>query len=334
MRAQLYLLVFVVASLLLHPALAEEIRGICFAADRGGYGGEPAREQLQKIKELGGNWIAINDHAWMGSVNEPALRFGRAGRSPEGNTLQQIKDAHAAGLKILIKPHIWSRDFHGNNKWHGDIRMTSEADWDAFFASYTSYLLENARLAQEGGADAFCVGVEYEGTVDQEARWRKLITDVRGVYKGPICYSAAFLEWQKINWWDAVDVISITAYWPVATTENPTDDEIRAAWDKIYAELDPFAAKWNKGIVLGELGYTASPKAAKEPWSHDYGEAFEQQARLYRIAIEESRKRPYLKGVFLWKWFTADPGNSRWGRDPYTLQDKPLTLEAVRGLWR
>jgi hypothetical protein len=316
------------------PAGAQEIRGVCLASERGGYGSDDCRKQLAEIKALGANWVAINDYAWMSAVDRPDIRHGRNGRSPEGDQLQTIRDAHAAGLKILLKPHIWSREFHGNQKWHGDIRMTSEADWDAWFANYTQYLLANARVAQEGNADALCIGVEYEGTADQQARWRKLIADVRAVYKGPICYSAAFLEWRKIDWWDAVDVISITAYWPVGSKENPTDDEIRAAWHKIYAELEPFAAKWNKPIVFGEIGYTASPRAAAEPWSHDPGEAFEQQARLYRIAIEECRKRPYMKGLFVWKWFTVEPGRSRWGRDPYGLQDKPAALGAIGALWR
>ena len=316
------------------PALqAQEIRGICLASARGGYGSDSCREQLAEIRQLGANWVAINDYAWMSAVNRPEVRYGRNGRSPEGDLLQTIRDAHAAGLRILLKPHVWSREFHAG-KWHGDIRMTSEADWDAWFANYTAYLLVNARVAQEGGAEALCIGTEFEGTSDQEARWRKLIADVRAVYKGPICYSAAFLEWQKIRWWDAVDVVSITAYWPVGPAETPTDEQIRARWNAIYDELEPFAARWNKPIVFGEVGYTTSPKTAAEPWSHDHGEATELQARLYRIAIEESAKRPFMKGVFLWKWFTSPRRGDQWGGDPYTLQDKPLALEAIKAVWQ
>ena len=316
------------------PIDAQEIRGICLASARGGYGSESCRQQLAEIAILGGNWIAINDYAWMNAVDQPAIRFGKNGRSPEGNQLQTIKDAHAAGLKIMLKPHIWSNEFHGGGKWHGDINMNTEADWDTWFANYTAYLVENAKVAQEGGADGLCIGVEYQGTVEQEARWRKLIADVRAIYKGPICYSAAFLEWQKINWWDAVDCIAITAYWPVGPKENPTEEDVRAGWQKIYAELDLFAAKWNKPVVFGEIGYTAGAKAAAEPWSFDHGEMFEQQAMLYRIAIEEARKRPYMKGVFLWKWFTSPRRGDQWGGDPYSLQDKPIALEAIRAAWK
>jgi len=314
-------------------ASAQEIRGICLASSRGGYGGESCKQQLVEIKNLGANWIAINDYAWMNNVTSPVVRYGRNGRSPEGDQAQTIKNAHAAGLKVLLKPHIWSREFHGG-KWHGDIQMLSEDHWDQWFASYTEYLLVNARLAEENGADGLCIGVEYEKTTEQEARWRKLIADVRAVYKGPICYSAAFMEWQKIKWWDAVDVVSITAYWPVGPKENPTDDDIRARWDVIYAEIEPFAKKWNKEVVFGEIGYTSSQKAAAEPWSADRGEMYEQQARLYRIAIEECQKRPFMKGVFLWKWFTDSRPDGWASGDPWTLQGRPLTLEAIKSAWK
>lgn len=312
---------------------AEEIRGVCLASARGGYGSEECRQQLLEIKKLGANWIALNDYAWMNAIDRPEIRYGRNGRSPEGDLAKCIEDAHAIGLKVLLKPHLWAREFHGG-KWHGDIAMTNDADWDAWFANYTQFVITNAKIAEATKADGLCIGVEYEKTVHQEARWRKLIADVRAVYSGPICYSAAFLEWQKIKWWDAVDCISITAYWPVGPKENPSDEDIRAGWQKIYDELEPFAVKWNKGVVFGELGYTTAAKTAAEPWSHDHGEEFDLQARLYRIAIEEAQKRPYMKGVFVWKWFTSSQRNRQWGGDPYTLQDKPLTLDVLRELWK
>jgi hypothetical protein len=314
-------------------AAGQEIRGVCLASLHGrgnGYGSDACRQQLSEIRALGANWVAINDYAWMAGVNQPGVRW--RSESPEGDLLQTIRDAHAVGLKVLMKPHIWSRDFGRGGKWHADIKMATEADWDAWFAAYTEYLVHNAGIAQEGQADGFCIGVEYEGTIEQEAGWRKLIADVRAVYSGPICYSAAFLEWQKIKWWDAVDVIGITAYWPVASGENPTDGEIRASWQRVYHELEPFARRWNKHVVFGELGYTTHPRTAAEPWSHGRGDAHELQARLYRIAIEECRKRPFVKGVFVWKWFSG----ADWYRrepDAFGLQDKTLSLDVLKQLW-
>src|SRR5438034_8298095 len=76
----------------------EPVRGICLASlHRAGmsYGSDACRKQLEEIVKLGGNWVAINDFAWMRAVDEPRVRFSRD-RSMEGDVAQCIKDAHAA----------------------------------------------------------------------------------------------------------------------------------------------------------------------------------------------------------------------------------------------
>jgi hypothetical protein len=110
-----------------------------------GYGSEPCRRQLQRIAATGGTWVAFNDFAWMADVNRPQVRFAGEGRSNEGDLAQAIRDAHACGLKVLVKPHIWSNQFWNNVKWHGDIAMTTDADWDEWFKQYGAYVLNNAK---------------------------------------------------------------------------------------------------------------------------------------------------------------------------------------------
>jgi hypothetical protein len=307
-------------------ALAHAMRG------GGGYGSDACCDQLKKIADCGGTWISVSDFAFMQSVTQPSVRHGR---SAEANGLRKcIADAHAAGLKVLVKPHLWSRDFGGTNaKWHGDIAMTSDADWDEWFHQYGDYILEQARLAEDAKAEAFCIGVEYGGTVAQEARWRKLIADVRAVYTGKITYAASFMEWKHVAWWDAVDCIGIDAYFPVATTQNASEAELRAGWQKVYAELEPFVMKSGKQVCFTELGYSASADAGKEPWAYGVvDEDVEYQARLYKVALEEAAKRDWIVGVFIWKWFSSDVSGGR-RRDPFTMQDREPVLNVLRDAW-
>src|SRR4051794_10234953 len=233
--------IFVAASLLGSTARAAwNVNGVALAhGGRGGrgYGSEDCRQQLKTISSLGGNWIAVSDFAWMGGVNEPHVRFGW---SDEAEGIPQvIRDAHAAGLKVLVKPHLWSRDFGRAGKWHGDIRMTSEADWDTWFKDYGDYILAQAKQAATTGAEAFCVGVEYDGTIDQDRRWRKLIADVRAVFPGKLTYASSCFSWKKVPWWDALDCIGIDAYFPVASSPSSSEDELRAGWAKVYDEMEP-----------------------------------------------------------------------------------------------
>ncbi len=316
---------------------AEQVNGVSLAHlhRRGmGYGSDECKKELAAVKATGANWIALNDFAYMQNVADPNLRFDRDGSMREADIMQTVRDAHAIGLKVLIKPHIWSRDFGRAGKWAGDIQMNSEADWSVWFKQYGDYVLYNARLAAETKADALCIGVELEKTSTRDADWRKLIADVRKIYDGPLCYSAAFLEWQKITWWDAVDVIGITAYFPVATVDAPTDQQIRDGWTKVYDELIPFARKLNRKICFTEIGYTASTTAGKEPWSANVKTRDEQlQSRLYRIALEEAARHDELVGVFVWKWFTSSQWRQHERSDPFAVQDQPHVLEALKAAW-
>ncbi len=319
-------------------SFAGEIQGVSLAhlhRNGFGYGSDECRKQLEAIKSIGANWVALNDFAYMKAVDQPNLRFGGDRTMGESTIVKCIEDAHALGLKVLVKPHIWSHQFHGNGKWHGDIKFTNEADWDQWFGQYTEYVLFHARIAQKTKADMLCIGVEYEGTsIPQEGRWRKLIAEVRKVYSGPLTYASAYGEWPHIKWWDAVDYIGIDAYFPLASKPNASDAEIRAGWNHVYGFIEPFARKWNKPLIFTEIGYSASSRGALEPWSYDVVDpdpAF--QANLYRIALEECSKRDFMAGVFVWKWFTSDQFRKIEGRDPFAMQDREQVLEALREKW-
>jgi hypothetical protein len=316
----------------------EPVHGISLAHlhRRGfGYGSEECRKQLSVIKQTGANWIAINDFAYMEKVDRPSVVFERDGTMRGKDLAQVITDAHAAGLKVLVKPHLWSNEFWHESKWHGDIKMTSEADWDEWFKQYGDYVLYNATVADSTKADAFCVGVEYQGTSGQEIRWRKLIADVRKVYHGPLTYAATFMEWKQITWWDAVDCIGIDAYFPVADHKSATESDLRRGWQRAYDEITPIARKLNRKICFTELGYSDSPKAGQEPWSYDQSEQDpDYQARLYKVALEEASKhQDIVCGLFVWKWFTSDQFRKVEHRDPFVMQDRAKVIETLREAW-
>ena len=315
-----------------------EVRGVNFAHlhRRGhGYGAEPARRELAAVAAIGGNWVALTDFAYMPDIHRPELRFGGDRTLGRDDLTRQVADAQAAGLKVMLKPHIWSRAFWGGDVWHGDVAMTTDADWRAFFDAYTAYLVQTAELAQETRADAVCVGVELQGTSGREDDWRAVIAAVRAVYDGPITYCAAFEEYDDIAWWDATDVAGISAYFKLADVESADAATLRAGWERVYAGLDAFHARTGKPVAFLELGYTAGATAAMEPWAHKADDPdAEYQARLYRVALEEAGKRDYLVGVFLWKWFTSADFARIEGHDPYIIQDRPAVLDAVEKAWQ
>jgi hypothetical protein len=244
-----------------------------------------------------------------------------------------IADAHAMQIKVLLKPHIWCNQFWNGNKWHGDIAMTSEADWDTWFNEYGQYILASAKMSEASKCDALCIGVEYQGTSStQEKRWRKLIADVRKVYHGKLTYAASWGEYPNVKWWDAVDCIGVDAYFPLALQAHPSDADIRAGWAKIYADLDATSKRWNKPICFTEIGYSESTHAAAEPWKYGVDDRDpELRARLFQIACDEAARHECICGMFVWKWFT---GGQMRSRDPFAIQNSPQIMDLLKTAWK
>ena len=313
------------------------VRGVTLASlwyGGDGYGSDACRGQLDELAKLGANWVGLCDFAYLNNVKDPAVRRDAAG---DAGVKQTVADAHARGLKVMLKCHLWSQEFGQGQEWHGTIRMKDEAQWAEFFDNYTRYVVAEARVARASGADALCVGVEMKSTSGREADWRRVIAAVRAVYKGPLTYSANGDEWQTIAWWDAVDVMGVSAYFPLSEATPATEQQLRDGWAKVYAELDAFHARTNKPVLFAELGYSRSATAAAMP-SVNREEAPARgsyQALLYRVALEEAAKRDYVVGAFLWKWFTGDARQAARAEknDVFGLQNRPDTLAMLRERW-
>ncbi len=315
------------------------VRGVTLAhLHRGevGYGSDAARRQLDAIKDLGGNWITVTDFIYMPDVRQPTLRWGRDRSLTDDGLAQTIRDAKSRGINVLMKPHVWSNQFWNGDEWHGTIAMTNEADWHTFFQRYGDFMVQQAQLGQAAGADAFSIGVEMKATTHRADDWRRLIARIREVFDGQITYSANSDEYRNVTWWDALDCIGITAYFPLVREGKPTEEGIRQGWRRVMADLEPFAQEAGLPVCFTELGFSRSSNAAAAPWEHHELDPDPQlQAMLYRVALEEIGRSDAVVGVFLWKWFTADAdvaGRMERG-DVFGLQNRPLALESIRNAW-
>jgi len=343
MLARLTLALLLIAA----PASAAppEVRGVSLAhlhhgGGVDGYGSDACRAQLDAIAALGANRVALTTFAFMEAVDRPAIRATFGSEDRGGALARTVADARARGLRVLLKPHVWSRDF-ARGKWPGDVRMASEAEWDAWFAAYTVFVLRHARIAQEAGAEALSIGCELQSATEPHLtpRWRKLIAEVRAVYKGHVTYSAAWEEWQQIGFWGDLDSIGTNAYWKltdVPADGSATDDAaLRAGWARVYERLEPFARRQGRPVCFTELGYSPSRLAPSEPWAyHVVNPDPELQARLYRVALEEAAKRDWVAGAFVWKWYTSADWQRHEPDEPFAIQNRPLVIEAIRAAWR
>jgi sugar phosphate isomerase/epimerase len=267
------------------------------------------RPTMERIRELGAGWVAI--HPYAGVRGDGSLYFAETDpASPPAHVVRPIRLAHELGLKILVKPHLayWGSPF----RWRGEIEFDSAASWERFWRDYERWIVGLAAAARD--ADGFAVGTELDRTLHHERAWRRIVARVREVSPAPLTYAANWTDYDRVPFWDALDVIGIQAYFPVAPRVSPSSEEVRSGWASRMDELGEFARREQRHIVFTELGYNRSEAAALRPWDPRTGgdRAEQLQRACLRIALQAIHDEPMVIGAFLWKWF---PEPSPVGRD-------------------
>jgi hypothetical protein len=215
--------------------------------------------------------------------------------------------------------------------------MSSEENWNALEDSYRSFILEYAILAQEVGAELFCIGTELEQfIVHRPAYWHQLIDDVRSVYKGKLTYAANWDEYKRVPFWSKLDYIGVDAYFPVSESKTPSVEESKVGWKKWKDELKGVSEKEKKKILFAEFGYRSVDYAGKEPWKSDYTMKtvnFEAQSNTTNALFEEVWQEEWFAGGFIWKWFIDHSKSGGLDDSQFTPQNKPVE-ELIRMHYR
>jgi hypothetical protein len=322
--------------------------------------GDGGAASFAALRRLGVDWVSI--HTWDPLQREVHSPEWAEPRRPLAvpNLEELVRNAHRAGLKVMVKPHLEMRAHEPTEEerrvlrgpdegarrkllarlraqwearpraWHNDIEMKKESDWQAWFARYEAYVLTYVRQAAAAGADAFCVGRETDkAAILREADWRRLIGRVRESFKGPLTYSANFDSYGRIPFWDALDVIGISAYFPLTDAEAPSGERLIAAWDGLLDSLEAFARLKYRRVVFTEIGYPAVASAARRPWDDARGPAdVWLQARLYEAALQSVATRPFMAGTFFWIW--EGVARPPFRDASFSIQDKPASFVMAR----
>jgi hypothetical protein len=305
-----------------------EVRGMTVSCPTWGreWGSDAMVETMARLKGLGVNWVAI--HPYAGIRADGTVVMSQRWYAETSWLTRPIEEAHRLGLKILINPHLahWGSPF----SWRGAIAFDADEEWQRFFTSYQDWISHLASICRD--ADGFCVGSELDATVAHEARWRSIIAAVRAQVPAPLTYAANWDAYERVSFWDALDVIGVQAYFPLVNHESmPTEEELSAAWESILDRLEDAARVHNRKVLLSELGYNRSAAAARQPWAYQQGGAGaeEVQRRCLRAALSAlgRERRRGVVGAFLWKWF---PGEVERGN---FLMSTPPMRELIGAAW-
>ena len=270
-----------------------------------GYGSKMATSSLDRIKELRSNAVAIVPYSWMRNPTEPSrFRFSqRAGSENDESIVHTISNAKKRELFTMIKPHVWV-----SGSWPGEVRMSSESNWELFFENYYQWISHYALMAEIQKVDALCIGVEFsKATLSQEQHWRKLIQKIRQVYSGNLTYAANWgEEFESIEFWDQLDFIGLNCYYPLSSNHQASRKELQQGFDIVLDKVSKVKLKYQKPLLITEIGF----RSVKSPWLQPHEEAGEKlydekdQAESYSVVFETIAKRPIIDGIFWWKWPT------------------------------
>ena len=152
-----------------------------------------------------------------------------------------------------------------------------------------------------------CIGCEMLGTEHKADMWRELIAEVRKVYHGPLVYNTNHGKEDNVSWFDALDYIGTSAYYPVEKEGGASAEEMTAAWEYHKQGLKKTAEKFGKKIIFMEIGCRSARGCAAMPWDfvhREFPRDEDEQANFYESALRAMWNEPYFAGFFWWDWET------------------------------
>lgn len=222
-------------------------------------------EELARIRATGATAVSLQAIYRMEHYHSAEIRRHPTSSPTELSLRRTFRQAKGLGLRMMFFPTINLRDEADNATWwRGNIQPR---DWDAWWDNYTAFNVALACIAGEEGVEWYSVGTEMASTHRFPDRWRKLCAEVRKVYPGKITYSVNFDSHDSFTFGDALDVIGMNTYDPIAKYDDyPTETQIRDAWWWIVYKARTLQARFKRPVMITEVGYPSVAHAHVGPW--------------------------------------------------------------------
>jgi hypothetical protein len=306
---------------------------------RGSWQGQAAADSMKALAETGTTWACLAFTARMPTKSTPEILWGDANPRmvADDEIRQAVKMARANRLKVILKPVVDPAD----GAWRGTIGFKTAdgkddlATWQKWWQVYEAFLLHYAAVAQAEKCEVLCIGCEMASTERFEKEWRALIAKIRKAYSGPLVYNCNHGSEDKVAWWDAVDIIGISGYYPVSTKDDTSLDKMTASWEKVRGRLRTLSAKFNRPVMFAEIGVRSAKSCTTMPWDWTHPDLpydADEQARFYESALKTFWGEPWFCGFAWWDWparlYAREQGGTNRG---FCCYGKPA--EAIMRAW-
>lgn len=288
-----------------------DIKGFTYGFDAksGEMSSKRAARSQELLFETGVNWICLPVVCYQETAHSFNIEFDFERTASDRDLLGVIKRAHENGIKVCLKPMVNCRD----GVWRAYINFADsdyagrDIYWDKWFSSYGSFMKYYARLAGESGCEMLCLGCEMCGTERKEAHWRKLIEEIRAIYSGELVYNTNHGHEDDVKWFDAVDYVGTSAYFPVTSGKEAASEEMQRAWHCVGKGMQKLYERWQKKVVFMEIGCRSAKGCASMPWDFMHKELprdEDEQAAFYDSCLAAFADKEWFSGAFWWDWNT------------------------------
>lgn len=288
-----------------------EIKGYTYGygGKRGEYSDAEGIYSQKMLIDTGVNWVCLAFAIEQDSFTATQIKYDYAVNVSDFELADTIKHFHDNGVKVCLKPMINSKDgvWRALINFPDETMFNEDSYWSKWFASYKAYMLHYAELARRTGCEMLCIGCEMLGTERKEEYWRDLIAHIRNVYEGPLVYNTNHGKEEMAKWYDAIDYLGTSAYYPVASSAGVSVADMEKEWEKIGERLDGLSKKLGKKIIFMEIGCRSAAGCAVIPWDFthkEYPYSEEEQAAFFESSMKVMSKYDWFMGYFWWDWST------------------------------
>lgn len=274
----------------------EYIKGFTFApfCKRGVLSRESSYESLKMMKESTGcNTVIFAPAGLQETAQSERIDFRSEDTCTDEELCEIISYAKELGLYVGIKPTVNCK----NGTWRAHINffdedVPCEPKWCNWFAEYKAFQLHYAGIAQRMNCEMFIAGCEMVMAERREQEWRSLIADIRSVYHGLVSYNTDKYQEHNVKWWDCVDIISSSGYYPV-------DD-----WENQLRRIEKVVNSFHKPFFFAETGCMSveGSKYVPNDWSMDGNVDEPGQAEWFEAMFKELEKNIWIQGLAIWSW--------------------------------
>lgn len=296
----------------------ETINGMTFGfmSQRGDWQDPMSRESLRKMKEeLAVSHVILPITVTQAHPQATKIDWQSDSVLSDAEVKGMIAYVQEIGLKVILKPMVNVAD----GTWRAHINffdhdVPCEPTWSQWFDAYRDYLNHYARLAEETGCVMLVVGCELVNSDRRDTQWRETISQIRQHYHGLLTYNCDKYQEDQLTWWDAVDVISSSGYYPIDK------------WEQELDRIEKVVKHHQKPFFFCEAGCPSREGSQYLPndWELPGEVSMMAQSQWFQRMFTACDKRNWVQGFGIWDWkVQLYPREAALKDDDYGVYGKP-----------